>query len=280
MLQYLRIMKHYKNFALLTLVIGTFLGLTSCAKDFQDDIDDLNNKYTSIFQRVEKLETQVATMNSQLTQLSVLATAVENGFYVTNVKTTADGYELTLGNGHIIVLQNGPDNTLAPAPYISITIINGVHYWTLNGMLITDSNGLPLRATGQTPIIRYNTVIQQWTISIDGGQTFQNVNVYASIVINNDVLMQVINNYVRQNSTTLISQDVLYQIISTYIQENYKKVFNVEILNQVIVNYLDQHYTQIFDYDLLVKLFNQYNFEYAAQNIDVDVITNILIKFI
>lgn len=273
-------MKFYRNLGLLAIFMAALLGITSCAEDFQDDIDDLNNKYTSIFQRVEKLETQIASMNSQLTQLSVLATAVENGFYVTNVKTTADGYELTLSNGHIIVLQNGPGETLAPAPYISMTVINDVHYWTLNGMLITDNSGVPLRATGETPVVRYNTVTHQWTISIDGGQTFQNVNVYASIVINNDVLLQIINNYVRQNSTTLISQDVLYHIVSTYIQENYQKVFNVEILNQVIANYVNQHYTQMFDYDLLVKLFNQYNFEYAAQNIDVDVITNILIKFI
>lgn len=273
-------MKHYKNLGLLTFVMAAILGLSSCAKDFQDDINALNEKYTSIDQRVGKLETQVATMNSQMTQLSVLATAVENGFYVTEVKTTTDGYELTLNNGSVIILQQGPNNTLAPAPYISMTVINGIHYWTLNGMLITDGDGRPMRASGQAPVVRYNTVIQQWTISIDGGLTFQNLNVYASIVINDDILLQVINNYVSQHTNTLISQDVLYQIISTYIQQNYKKLFNVEVLNQVIVNYLDQHYTQIFDYDLLVKLFNQYNYEYAAKNIDVDVITNILITFI
>ena len=273
MKQLKRIAFQYATFAFVMLVM-------SCAKDFQGDIDDLNNKYNNIDSRVKTLETQVSSMNSQMTQLSVLATAVESGFYITSVKTTTDGYELTLSNGRVFVLQKGPNNTLTPAPVISMTLINGIYYWTINGMLITGGDGLPMKATGTTPIVQYNYVTQQWTISIDGGVTFQNVNIFASIVINDTVLMQIINNYISQNSTTFISQEVLFQIISTYIQENYAKIFNYEILNQVIFNYVDLHYTTIFNYDVLTQIFNQYNFEYAAKHIDVDVITNILTNFI
>ena len=206
------IMKNVKNIGLLTVAMAALIGLSSCAKDFESDINDLNTKYTNIEQRVTNLETQEKQLNTDLSALSKLATAVESGFYVTAVKTTDEGYELTLNNGHKIVLQNGPDKTLSFAPYISMTVINNVHYWTVNGMLVTDQNGMPIPATGKTPIVRYNTTINQWTISVDGGMTFQNLNVFASIVINDEVLLQVINNYISQNSTTLISQEMLFQI--------------------------------------------------------------------
>lgn len=273
-------MKTFKIFGLMTMMTAVLFGLSACTKDFQDDIDNLNEKYNRIDSRVKTLEEQAVSMNKQLNQLSVLATAVESGFYVTQVKTTDDGYELTLNNGRVFALQNGPGSTTAAAPYISMTRLNGAYYWTVNGMLITDASGRPMPATGQTPIVHYNTNTEQWTVSVDGGMTYQNLNVYASIVINDEVLLQVVNNYISQNTTTIISQELLFQIITTYIQENYAKIFNVNILRQVIVNYLDQHYTTIFNYELLEQIFNQYNFEYAAQHIDVDIITSILLTFI
>ena len=142
-------------------------GMSSCTKDFQGDIDDLNNKYNQMDNRVQSLENDVNKMNSQLNQLSVLASAVESGFYVKQVATTDDGFELTLSNGRVVKLQNGPNNTLTAAPHISMTSIGGTYYWTVNGMLITDADGKPLPATGQTPVVRYNTTVQQWTVSID-----------------------------------------------------------------------------------------------------------------
>ena len=275
-------MKSIKNFGvLLSAALAVVAGLASCAKDFQGDIDDLNTKYTNIDQRVTKLEDQVKQINYDLQNLKVLSTAVEQGFYITEVKKTSNTYELTLSNGYKIVLNEGPNNTLVFAPNVSMTMISGVYYWTVNGMLVIGPDGKPMRAsTGVTPIVRYDITTQQWIISIDNGVTFQSVTLFASLTINDEVLLQVINNYISQNSTTIISQDILFQIISTYIQENYQKVFNYEILNQVIFNYVDRHYTTIFDYTLLEQIFNQYNFEYAAQHIDVDVITNILIRFI
>ena len=133
-------MRTIKNFGLMALAMAAMMVVASCGKDFQDDIDDLNNKYTKIDQRVTTLEMQTNTMNTQLTQLSVLATAVKEGFYITQVKTITEGYELTLSNGKVIVLQNGPGKSLTPAPCISMTVIGGIYYWTINGMLITDAN--------------------------------------------------------------------------------------------------------------------------------------------
>lgn len=268
-------MKHLRNMLLLLAVVVLF----SCGEDFQGDIDKLNEQHTNIEQRVSKLEAQVTAINTQLTQLSVLANAVEQNFYITKVKTTSDGYELTLSNGNVIVLQKGADNVLLPAPAISMTQLNGFFYWTLNGMLLTDGGGQPIRTRGLAPVVKYDFISQQWVVSVDGGITFQDVNVMASVVINDEILLQIINNYIEQHSSTLISQDVLYQIISTYIQQNYAQLFNIEILDEVVANYVNQRYTRIFSYELLEKIFTQYNFEYATSQIDVEQLKNVLISF-
>lgn len=273
-------MKYLKNIPLLLSAVMLSLFLASCGKDFQSDIDSLNDKHNSIDNRVRTLETQVSAMNNQLTQLSVLSTAVEKGFYVTSVKITTDGYELTLSNGHTIILQNGQGNTLTPMPVVSMTQLGGLYFWTLNGMLLTGSDGKPIRTNGITPIVRFDSITQTWLISLDGGVTFRDVNVMASVMINDTVLMQVINNYISRNSTTIINEDILYQIISTYIQKNYNQLFDVNILNQVIVNYVNEHYMKIFNYELLEKIFNQYNFSYATTHIDVDMMVNLIVNFI
>ena len=271
-------MRNIRNIALLLAVVLT---LTGCSQnDFQDDIDRLNGQYTKIDQRVGNIEKQVSDMNTQLTQLSVLATAVEKGFYITQVKTTADYYELTFSNGRVIILQNGTDNRLTPMPATSMTQIDGFFYWTLNGMLLTDENGRPIRSTGKAPIVRYDFTKLQWMVSIDGGVTFQNIDIMASVILNDEVLMQVINSYVRQHSTTIISQEVLFQIISTYIQQNYAQLFSVQLLDQVVATHIREHYTRIFSYELLEKIFSQYNFSYMTGNIRVEELCEAIIKFL
>lgn len=272
-------MRHLHKITLLLLVVASGL-LTSCGKDFKDDIDQLNSQYSSLDKRVSSLEAQVSQMNSQITQLSVLATAAEQGFYVTAVKETADGYSLTLSNGTTILLQYGANKTLTLSPAVSMTQLNGFFYWTLNGQLITGDNGQPIRSTGLTPVVKYDYTSQQWVISVDGGVTFRDVNAVASLIINDTVLLQIINTYVSKYKTTLISQDVLYQIISTYIQQNYASIFDVKVLEQVVDNYVSQHYAKLFSYELLEKIFTQYNYEYYTSQIDLTKLTELIIAFI
>ena len=274
-------MKHIRtSIAFLFCTLLSAVLLTSCGKDFQDDIDKLNETHASIEKKVVTLETQVETINSQLEQLALLATAIENHFYLTEVVTTADGYEITLSNGHKIILQKGSQNTLVFAPAISMTQIGGFFFWTLNGTLILDGDGNPLRTTGTIPIVKYNITTQQWVISVDNGVTFQDINVYASITLNQELLMQIINNFVEENKTTLFNQTMLYQVISTYIQRNYSELFDVRMLNEVIYNYVHEHYTKIFSYELLEKIFNQYNFKYYTSQINPYVLVNIMLEFI
>jgi hypothetical protein len=260
-------------------LVASFL-ITACGEDYSSDIDKLNSQYSDIDRRVTTLESQVRTLNSQLGQLSVLAQAAEQNFYITSVKTTGETYELTLSNGRVIILQKGTDNTLIPMPAVSMTQISGFYYWTLNGVLLMGDDGKPVRSDGVTPILRYDYTTQQWVISIDGGTTFKEVSAYVSVVINDKVLLQVINNYIREHSTTFISQDILFQVISTYIQQNYASLFDIRILNEVVATYISEHYTRIFSYELLEKIFTQYNFSYITDQIDVDKLVNVMLTFI
>ena len=273
-------MRYYHKMALLMLSVAGIFLLTACGDDYSGDIDKLNSQYDNIERRVTSLEDQVKTLNTQMGQLSVLAYAVEQGFYITEVNSTTNGYEITLSNGRVIVLQKGTDKTLIPMPGISMTQISGFYYWTLNGMLLTGDDGKPIRSDGMTPIVRYDYINQQWIISIDGGATFKEINTYASVIINDKVLMQVINNYVRENSSTIISQEILFQVISTYIQQNYANLFDVRILNEVVATYINEHYTRIFSYELLEKIFTQYNFSYITNQINVEELVNAMLSFI
>lgn len=273
-------MRHIRNLTFLLPLMMLSAFLASCAKDFQGDIDKLNTTYTSIEQRAGNLETQLNTVNTQLQSLSVLSAAVEQGFYITAVKSTADGYELTLSNGRIVSLLTTPSGTLTPMPALSMTQINGLFFWTLNGVLFTDNNGNPIRSTGQTPVLKYDYTINQWVVSIDGGATFSDISTYASLFINDEVLMQVINSFATSHNATLFNKQLLYQIVYSYMQQSYKELFNVEILNEVVANYVKEHYARIFNYTLLEKIFSQYNFEYVTNNIKVDELVSVIVSFI
>jgi len=170
-------MKHLKTTVLLFAVTAMTM-LSSGCKNYDDDIDGLKTDVTDLKGRVSNLESQATKINSNLEKLSVLATAVEKNFYITEVKTTADGYELTLSNGRKITLQNGADNTLgmASSPNVTMIQLDGVYYWTIDGMLIPGSDGKPMQATGQAPKVRFNSVTNKWEISTNGGVSYTEVN--------------------------------------------------------------------------------------------------------
>lgn len=273
-------MRHTHITSILSAAVLAASALMSCQPDFQEDIDGLKDKFSKLDQRVGKLEQQVADINDILGQLSALSKAAEQNFYITEVVTTADGYEITMSNGSKICLRNGPGNTLLPVSSISMTQISGFYYWTLNGLLVSDASGNPIRATDVTPIIKYDYDSGQLLISIDGGVTFRDINVYASVVINETVLNQVINNYFSRHSSTFISQQMLYQVVATYIQQNYSELFNVEVLDEVIAGYIRENSGKIFRYELLEEIFTQYDFEYYTSQIDVDRLVEIIVSFI
>ena len=256
------------------------LALSSCFKEQEESLAGLTDKFSALEERVSALENSISRINTDLDGLSVLAAAVEQNFYISDVKNSPDGYVLTFSNGSKIILLSTSDKTLIPMPTISMTQISGLYYWTLNGFLLNDADGNPLRSSGLTPLVKYDYETQQYLISIDGGVTFESISRYSSLVINDTILMQVINSYFAQNSTTLVSKQMLFQVVSEYIRQNYSEVFNVALMDEVVANYIHQNYMKLFRYELLEEIFTQYDFEYYTSQIDVDKLAGIIVTFI
>ena len=252
----------------------------SCAPDHTEDIAKLNDNFDKLEKRLDAVESSLASINSSLESLSVLSAAVEQDFYITAVDNSAEGYTITLSNGSTVFMQNGSDNKLHLAPAFNITRIGGVYYWTLNGLLLKGSDGLPVRSGGFTPVVKYDYSTQQYIVSVDGGVSFKNINEYTSVVINDTILYQVVNSFFQEHHTTLLSQQTLYQIISTYIQRNYASLFDVAILDKVVAEYIKENSAKIFRYELLNEIFTQYDFEYYTSQIDTDYLVNVILTFI
>lgn len=266
-------MKKITN-TLLLLATTVTLMFTSCGKDYDSDISSLNSKFDGLDKRVTSLESQATKINSDLDKLSVLATAVENKFYITEVKTTADGYELTLSNGRKIALQSGSNNTLttSSAPNVSMTSLNGRYYWTIDGMLIPGTDGKPLQATGQAPLVRFNNVTSKWEISTNGGASYVEVNLIP-ISINETVLLQVINEFIANNKNEIFNEEVLYAIVSEYISSHSTEIFDASIMNTVIMNFVNSNK---FD----ATIINSYIEKNFSKIVDVDMLVNVIISFI
>lgn len=266
-------MKRITN-ALLLLATTATLMFTSCGKDYDSDISSLNTKFDGLDKRVSTLESQATKINSDLEKLSVLATAVENKFYITEVKTTSDGYELTLSNGRKIALQNGSNNTLttSTAPNVSMTSLNGKYYWTIDGMLIPGSDGKPLQATGQAPLVKFNNVTSKWEISTNGGASYVEVTLIP-ISIDETVLLQVINEFIANNKNELFNEEVLYAIVSEYVSNHSAEIFDAKIMNTVITNFVNSNK---FD----TTIINKYIEKNFSQIVDVDMLVNVIISFI
>ena len=274
-------MRHItKQLLLAAAVLLATATVTSCGEDFQSDIDSLNGRSAAVERRVAALETEMESLNGQLSQLSQLTAAIENNFYITEVGTTAGGYELKLSNGRVVTLDLTPDNWLIPTPALSLTRISGFYYWTLNGLLLTDGDGSPIRTSELTPVVKYDYKTQQWLVSVDGGVTYQSINIYSTMVLNNEVLAQVINAFVREHSDTLIRQETLFQILSTYIQQNYARLFNVSLLSEVVGTYISENYTRLFTYQQLTEIFDRYSAEYMERHINVERLKEVIITFL
>ncbi len=270
-------MKHLKTTVLLFAATAMTM-LSSGCKNYDDDINGLKTDVTDLKGRVSNLESQATKINSNLEKLSVLATAVENNFYITEVKTTADGYELTLSNGRKITLQNGSDNSLgvASSPNVTMIQLNGVYYWTIDGMLIPGSDGKPMQATGQAPKVRFNSVTSKWEVSVNGGVSYTEVNLMP-ISISNAILLQVIKQFLEDNKEDESIEILLYDIISNYIENNTTKVFNPETMNKVINNFVN---SDSFDTTIINNYVNNYIANHFDSIVDVDVLYNVIVEYL
>lgn len=141
----------------------------SCSKFDDSKLWEAVNKNAKDIAELQKLCSQ---MNSEIKQLQILVSAVQDADYITNILPLTDGsgYSITFKKYGTIVIKNGEngnngengkdgndghdghdgkDGKDGITPQISVAKdSDGLYYWTLNGQWLLDSNGNKVIAQG------------------------------------------------------------------------------------------------------------------------------------
>ena len=137
--------------------------LSSCK--YNDD--DLWNSVHGLEDRVAKLEEFCKQMNTNISSLQTLVTALQSNDYITGVTPITNdgeiiGYTITFAKSNSIITiyngtdgkdgvngSNGEDGKDGVTPTIGVKQdTDGVYYWTLNGNWLTDDKGNKIKAEG------------------------------------------------------------------------------------------------------------------------------------
>ncbi|MEG1885113.1 MAG: PL29 family lyase N-terminal domain-containing protein [Alistipes sp.] len=156
---------------LMMLLFGLTISLQGCENN-----DDLWREIDDIKSRVQALETQIKTLNSNVEALQALH---ESGATITKIEQAADGtYTITLSNGKVLVLKQGSEATAV----LPIMGIDAGGYWIVsydNGKTFAQImvNGKPVKASAQDGVTPKFKVDDQgfWLVSYDGGTTYEQV---------------------------------------------------------------------------------------------------------
>ena len=169
-------MKKLLAFAALFAVVA----LTSC----KYDDDDLWNSVHGLENRVAKLEELCKQMNTNISSLQTIVTALQNNVYVTGTTPLMKdgkeiGYTITFSKGNPITIYHGKDGQDGEdgiTPTISVKKdTDGVYYWTLNSEFIMVDGG-KIQAEGKDGTNGTNGTTPQfkiendyWFVSYDNG---------------------------------------------------------------------------------------------------------------
>lgn len=144
-------MKKFRHYALL---LVTAMAVFGCSKDYDDTA--IKNDISDLQSRVEKLETWCTTVNSQISALQGLVTALEAKDYVTGVSPVTNGYTITFSKSDAITIYNGKDGAKGAdgvTPVIGVDQFEGEYYWTVKigtaaATWMLDADGKKIRTTG------------------------------------------------------------------------------------------------------------------------------------
>ena len=156
------------------------VALTSC----KYDDDDLWNSVHGLENRVAKLEELCKQMNTNISSLQTIVTALQNNVYVTGTTPLMKdgkeiGYTITFSKGNPITIyhgKDGQDGEDGTTPTIGVKKdTDGVYYWTLNGEFIMVDGG-KIQAEGKDGTNGTNGTTPQfkiendyWFVSYDNG---------------------------------------------------------------------------------------------------------------
>ena len=168
--------KLFMLFAIATLVCA------GCSDEYDDSA--LRNDLNDLENRVAKLEELCKQMNTNISSLQTIVTALQNNVYVTGTTPLMKdgkeiGYTITFSKGNPITIYHGKDGQDGEdgiTPTISVKKdTDGVYYWTLNGEFIMVDGG-KIQAEGKDGTNGTNGTTPQfkiendyWFVSYDNG---------------------------------------------------------------------------------------------------------------
>ena len=139
--------KLFMLFAIATLVC------VGCSDEYDDSA--LRNDLSDLENRVSKLEELCKQMNTNISSLQTIVTALQNNDYVTGVTPVMQsgkevGYTITFSKSNPITIFHGKDgaNGSGHTPVIGVKKdTDGIYYWTLDGEFIV-VDGQKIKAQG------------------------------------------------------------------------------------------------------------------------------------
>lgn len=155
-------------FSLFVLTIAS-----SCVKFDDSTLWDAVNKNAA---EIAALKEKCSQMNSDISNLKALVTALQSNDYIIECSPLADGsgYSIVFNSGKSIIIKNGENGQ---TPDISVSLgPDGIYYWTLNGEWMTDEHGNKIQAQGIngknaiTPELKIED--GYWYISYDNKKTW------------------------------------------------------------------------------------------------------------
>lgn len=115
---------------------------------------DLDSRLTDLEGRVAALEILCNQMNSNLSSIQTIVSAMEKGDYITNVSPLVEngktvGYTITFAKGQPISIYNGQNGAAGHTPVIAVKQdTDGIWYWTIDGNWLLDANNQKVKAVG------------------------------------------------------------------------------------------------------------------------------------
>ena len=176
------------------------IGLLAVGCSKYDDTE-LKGRVDNLETRVTKLEELCKQMNTNISSMQTLVTALQNNDFVTGVADVKEGgvvvgYIITFSKSAPITIYHGKDGANGKdgkdgaagkdgyTPQIGVKQdTDGIYYWTLDGNWLTDTGGNKIKAEGRdgqngnngkdgvTPQLKIEN--DYWSISYDSGQTWQ-----------------------------------------------------------------------------------------------------------
>lgn len=153
---------------LFSFYVAGLLLMNACSSSDYDD-SALVNRVDNLENRIESLEEFCEQMNTNISSLQILVTALQNNDYITGIVPIKQGndilgYTISFGKAESITIfngkdgingsdgsdgDNGSDGKDGMTPLIGVKQdTDGIFYWTINGEWLKDEDGNKIQAQG------------------------------------------------------------------------------------------------------------------------------------